>query len=198
MHDPMKSKSLEERSLADRLKDEARTTRPEFSAALHARIIERIAATQTTLSAPQCAEISRPPARTSAIRRSATPVWAGAAVAAALLLGIGGIWSGLSPRPARHDLGSTYVNRVADIPSEEARLPEDRLPDVRTPAVGDSAEGIGETVMLDQTELLDTTAQLVETALTAQQWAYLEHDAQVLANLLFDQVPMEARATGGL
>ena len=190
------SNSPHERLLADRLKGEIDAARPAFSDELHARIMRRVAAVsegRALHNSAGNAGFARPEKRDTILRRPVTRAWA--TLTAALVVSVGGLWFGLASRSPIGEQGlissRTWTKSDADSASGHLVRSESTAPAA-------NAEVIGDTVMLDQAEILDQTAHLVESVLTTQQWAYLEHDAQVFANLLFDQLPLEARPAGDL
>jgi len=154
----------EERRLADRLKREAQATRPVFSEAFHARICQ---------SLRQCeAPVRRP--GTQAKLWSAPwwlrSGWLPVAIAATLLVGVSLVawWLGRPPGP------EPGVREVVIIPAEPPVPGTD--PDMITGATARTAEHVG---------------ILVDSTVSAGQWAYLDHDARVAFRLLMDQLPLD-------
>lgn len=145
----------EETRLADRLRREARATRPAFSEALHARVCRAL---------QPCAPASPPRAGAGRMGRR----WLSLAVAATLLISVVSVawWLNRSPRS-----GPSPVARNVPVPP----IPDPGAdPDVITEPTGEIAEHLG---------------MLVDSTVTAGQWAYLDHDAQVAVRLLMNQLP---------
>ncbi len=162
MVDPLQTD--EERRLADRLRGEARATRPEFSDALHARICQSLK--------PQ----ATPPARRAAGWRSKR-TWLSAAVATTVLVGaaILASWLGRSPGPGiPHEPGG-----FANIDLQETSAD----PDMITAPTGEVAERLAlmvdEALTTGQWAYLDHDARVAVGLLLDQ----LPFDAESAENL---------------
>ncbi len=147
--------------LADRLRAEAARSRPAFSEALHARICRAV-------------RQYRP-----AARRRRVPGWALAAVAAAASLGAAIFFWHLAPR-----------SDGPDVPSSS------RLADRSDPGAGRFADSFdfevdAYTVTGLAASMPNQIDALVDSAVTAQQWAYLDHDAQLTVKMLADRLPFD-------
>jgi len=156
------------RALADRLRREAQQTRPAFSESLHARIRDAVAQT----------EMAEPPRPATARRLG--PIRIATAVAATLLIGtLAFVWyanfrSGTSPKPGEMArAGGPEHGGQEKIIVEPPPGPDEGLPSP-TEVPGNPAADIG---------------LLVDATLTRRRWAYLDHDAQLAARLLLDQLP---------
>jgi hypothetical protein len=102
--------------------------------------------------------------------------WAYAAIAATLLVGV-----------------SLVAWRLSNAPGTGPPPPvEDFVQD-------DSARPLRELPRLDQVDHTVTqVGSLVDSTLTAGQWAYLDHDARLAAELLIDQFPFDLTEQGDL
>jgi hypothetical protein len=158
----------EEKKLADRLKAEARADRPEFSEALHARICQAVQCTETPAQ--------RPGGFPRLARR-----WLGATIAALLLIGF------------------SIVLWRAGRPSHIAEGPEDRSP-VRVVVpenavvdnpVPDSIVTDAEPLAVPSVQTAGRLGLLVDSSISAGQWAYLDHDARVVMDMLIGQFPLD-------
>ena len=102
--------------------------------------------------------------------------WAYAAIAATLLVGV-----------------SLVAWRLSTAPGPSPRPPVEDL------ARDDSARPLRELPRLDEVDRTVTqVGSLVDSTLTTQQWAYLDHDARLVAELLIDQFPFDLTEQGEL
>lgn len=160
----------DEKTLAERLRDEARRSRPAFCEALHARIWRAIGESRQRRPAE-----ARPEQRRTG-KRSAL-AWA--IVAAACLAAAAIVWKtrDTAPRPA--------------LPGEEAIAGRPQLASPASPgAAADEA--------VDFSPVTGLTGQvsagipgLVDAAIDAQRWAYLDHDARLTLEILADRLPFD-------
>ena len=155
--------------MADRLRHEAKQTRPAFSQSLHARICRAI-------EQDEMAEPPRPAAPPRFGRAGIT-----AAVAATLAIGVLYlVWQGNSPSGPFSPSGSApnpgdivgSARQEKTIVDPQPRADED-LPSP-TDVPGNPVVDIG---------------LLVDATLTNRRWAYLDHDAQLAASMLLNQFP---------
>ncbi|OHB71037.1 MAG: hypothetical protein A2V70_15135 [Planctomycetes bacterium RBG_13_63_9] len=151
----------EEKALADRLKQEAKASRPAFSEALHARICRAVRQRQTAVPPRVVAGRSR--------RR-----WAVATAAAACLVGaVVVVWQ------------MDYLSgRTPEAPEHARRN-------------GDSSDPLAQLGAIARVANNTTTdvGMLMDSDLTARQWAYLDHDARVATRLLIEQLPLDMLAS---
>lgn len=145
----------EEEILAERLRQEARASRPEFSERLHGRLCcaVRECEVRQILSSP----------------RRMAPRWALATVVATVLVATAAVfWQSIGRHPgsALQDANEPPV-AVVD-PSADMQ----RVTDLASQAA----------------ENLDI---LVGSAIEAQRWAHLDHDAQVVIQTLADRLPFD-------
>jgi len=157
----------EERRLAERLKREAQATRPAFSEALHTRICQSLR--QGEVPVRRRGTVGwhwRHASGTRWLRSGWWPV----AIAATLLLGVSlvGWWLGRPPGPGPGP--SELVVVPAGSPDPVAD------PGMITGPTARTAEQVG---------------VLVDSTVSAGQWAYLDHDARVAFRLLMDQLPWD-------
>ncbi len=105
------------------------------------------------------------------------PTWLSAAVAASLLVTTVSVasWLGRSPH-----LGLPPEPHVAAQPDPRETA---AAPDLIAATTSEVAGQLG---------------LMVDEALTAGQWAYLDHDARVAVQLLLDQLPFDAESTENL
>ena len=149
--------------IADRLRHEAKETRPEFSESLHVRICRAV---------EQC-EMAEPP-RPVALPRFGRP-GISAAVAATLALGVLClVWQGSSPSGSVLKPGKI----VGSAGQEEALVEPEPRPNEALPSPTDVPGNPAVEIGL-----------LVDSTLTNRRWAYLDHDAQLAARMLLDQLP---------
>jgi len=162
--------SEQEKRLAERLKAEAREDRPSFSEALHGRIVRSLE------KAPA------PPRPRSSTAWLGHP-WLSVAVAATVL--VGGLVVAWRIQRVEEPVAGPSPNEFADAHVPASVVPELETPEIETPkpdppADEDPLEGLAGDV-----------APMVDLALTEPQWAYLDHDMKLAANLLMDQLPFE-------
>ena len=151
----------ENTALTELLKQEAEQTRPVFSGALHARICRAV-------DEADMAERPRPVDRRRLVR-----VIIDVAVVASLVVGVFYLlYQGATPNPITPNPdsmagpGSTGHGVVEPEPEEDLQTPID-MPVNTVVDIG----------------------LLVDSTLTNGRWAYLDHDAQLAANMLLDQLP---------
>ena len=166
---PRREPAPDARVLADRLRAEAARSRPAFSEALHARICRAV----------QQYRAEEGGTTRAAAGRHCGVRWAVAAVAAAASLGAAIlVWqaapSGCGP----------------DIP------PSSRLADQSAPDGGRLADAFdfqvdAHTVAGLAASVPSQIDALVDSAVAAQQWAYLDHDAQLALRMLADRLPFD-------
>ena len=165
--------SDDEKRLADQLKREAEASRPAFSEVLHTRICQAVRRCE--------APTSRDP---SALRWQRG--WVYVAIAASgLLCASLVVWHAIhSPV---HEPGPT---KVATPPDPAPQPPPEPAPQPTPDPLAD----------LDA--LVDLTRQApervgatVESTLLAGQWAYLDHDARLAAEVLIGQLPLDMLAS---
>ncbi len=166
-----------ERRLADRLRREAEDRRPEFSESLHQRIVE---ATTWHKVQPRPAAFGRPELR----------AWLGAALAVGIaVVATVGVWQ--------------YVHREAPQalqPRETAVLPPG---EVAEPETGHDVPPVDvEQSPLDPLDAVaggtaETVGNLVDATLRKSQWAYLDHDARLAADLMLAQLPLDLELLEG-
>jgi len=166
----------EERRLADRLKREAQATRPAFSEALHARICQSLRQGEVPVRRPGTEGAGQRPkvgpeawslwSATWWLRSGRWPV----AIAATLLVGVSLVawWLGRPPGP------EPGPSELVAIPTESLDPVAD--PDMITGPTARTAEHVG---------------ALVDSTVSAGQWAYLDHDARIAFRLLMDQLPWD-------
>jgi hypothetical protein len=149
--------------IADRLRHEAKDTRPAFSESLHVRICRAV-------EQSEMAEPPRPVALPYSSRGGIT-----AAVAATLAVGVLYlVWQGNSPSgsvPKPGEIVSSAGQEKAVVNPEPR--PDEALPS-STDVPGNPAVEIG---------------LLVDSTLTNRRWAYLDHDLQLATRMLLDQLP---------
>jgi hypothetical protein len=190
----------DEKRLADRLRREAETSRPPFSATLHARISKAIQHEEPP--APLRRRTSRAmgslPALPHSGGQAATGTrrrWWAVAAAAAVLAGALCVASwlrkptGAGPTPPdAHVVVDQKPVRTSDAEMiAEAPTPApDRERIAEAPAPAPDAEMIADTTG----RVAEQFGMLVDSTLTTGQWAYLDHDARVAAQLLIDQLPL--------
>ena len=158
----------EKRVTADRLRNEARQTRPAFSESLHARICRAV----------EGSKIAEPPRRVAPSRFGRIGITA--ALAASLVVAVSYlVWQGstpsgpvsprrLMPKPANLADRNGQENIVVEPelgPDEDLQSPTD--------VPGNPAVDIG---------------LLVDLTLTDRRWAYLDHDARLAARMLLTQL----------
>lgn len=161
-----KDRQDESGALADRLRQEAGQARPAFSESLHARICRSV-------EEADMAEPSRPTARPRLVR-----VGLAAAVAATLAVGVFSIiGQGIAPNPVTPNPGSLVNNGATSNGTTDYDIVEPE-PDEAFQAPTD----VPVNAVVDLGLLVDST-------LTNQRWAYLDHDARLAATLLLDQLP---------
>lgn len=155
--------------MADRLRQEAKRTRPAFSESLHARICRAV-------EQGEMAEPPRPAARPRSRR-----VTIAAAVAATLAVGVAYLmWQGDSPSGPFSPSGSVpNPGDIVDSAGQEKDIVEPRPGmDEEFPSPTD----VPGNLVVDIGSLVDST-------MTNRRWAYLDHDAQLAARMLLDQLP---------
>jgi len=177
--------SPQEERLASRLRSEAKSTRPEFSESLHERICQTLeglsqsrASGATGVSpvpghkSTSAAERVPTAARPWAIRR---PYRSWATVAAVCLVGVLlAVWQlDVLPGPERSE--------TADSAPQPSEVDEEIA--VMLDAFDDPAGHID---------------VLVELTLLEERWAYLDHDARLLGQMLSDSLPLETHPAGEL
>jgi hypothetical protein len=154
----------EEEFLAERLRQEAKASRPEFSERLHGRLCRAV----------QECDVRH----VAALRRRMAPLWVGrravAAAAAVVLLATAVVFG---PSTGRH--------RPTQPPHENGAEPVTAI---------DPSAGMGRVSDLasQATENLDI---LMDSAIEAQRWAQLDHDAQVVIQTLADRLPFDVPTT---
>ena len=160
-------------ALSDRLRRDGAECRPEFSEALHAKIMAAVR---------QCRRDSRSATRpVPAIRLRG---WTLAAVAATMLLVLVASWRPWRPLPAAAPRGSVAV--IRDAPPEA--LPE-TLPEV---APEETSDAVGlEPVSELADRAVEQLGELADSALSAGQWAFLDDDARSVVKSLARQLPLE-------
>lgn len=158
--------SEQEKQLAERLKAEAQADRPAFSEALHDRIVRSVEEARVQ---PR----PRPPTKWLG------QPWLSVAIAGTLL--IGGLvvaWQ------IRQRAQSVPVPSPGNLLVEHDSEPEPELPGEGPSEDVNPLEALAERTPED-------VAPIVDSALTDPQWAYLDHDMKLAANLLMDQLPFE-------
>ena len=160
----------EERTMADRLQNEARQTRPAFSEALHARICRAV----------EASKIAEPPRQVAPSRLGRFGI--AAALAASLIVAVSYlVWQGSTPSgPASPHRLMTKPDNFASLDGQEdiAVEPEPELgpdEDLQSPTdvPGNPAVDIG---------------LLVDSTLADRRWAYLDHDARLATRMLLTQL----------
>jgi len=178
-----------EQQLIQRLRAEAAENRPEFSEELHRRICRALE------QGPE-----QPARRPSRGWWADGPRWtilgAGAAVAtgiallsAAMLLG----WVGPN-RPGERRDRMPVVENSSDTPAEHAPGPLEGiagpLEPNQTPAPQDLEQTPAQVPLLAE-EAAVRVGLLVDATLEGRQWAYLDHDLRLGAELLVERLPWE-------
>lgn len=149
--------------VADRLRHEAKETRPAFSESLHVRICRAV----------EQSEMAEPP-RTAAAPRLGRAGIVGAVAATLAVAVLYLVWQGnptSGPVPKPSDMAGSGGQE--DVMVELERGPDGKLQSP-TDVPGNLAVEIG---------------LLVDSTLTNQRWAYLDHDAQLATRMLLDQLP---------
>jgi hypothetical protein len=154
--------------MADRLRNEARQTRPAFSESLHARICRAV----------EASKIAEPPRRVTPSRLGRIGI--AAALAASLVVAVSYlVWQGSTPSgPASPRRLMPKPDNLADLNGQEnivvkpKRRPDEDLQSP-TDVPGNPAVDIG---------------LLVDSTLTDRRWAYLDHDARLAARMLLTQL----------
>lgn len=167
MSDPLPIR--DEKGLAQRLRRDAESSRPEFSEALHERVCRAI-------------RESRPgevqPKRRRPLGRLALS-WAAVAVAAACVAAAVIVWKArdVTPRPSLPGEGA-----IAGHSRPAKAVPPDSLANAA----------------VDLSPLTGLTGQvsagipaLVDAAMDARRWAYLDHDARLTLEILTDRFPFD-------
>ncbi len=139
--------------MADRLRHEARQTRPSFSESLHARICRAVEDNAV-------AEPRRPAAPT-------LPGRVGIAAAVAATLAVGLLYLAWP-----NDSSTETVQKRPEMVEPRPSVDEELQPPTDIP--GNPAVDIG---------------LLVDETLSDRRWAYLDHDVQLAASMLLDQLP---------
>jgi hypothetical protein len=150
------------RDIADRLQYEARQTRPVFSDSLHARICRAV-------EQDEMAEPLRPAAPQGLFRAGIAATVAATLAVGVLYLVWQGNFTGARPKPG--DLAG------AGGQEKDIVLPKP-MPDEDSPSPTDVPANPAVDIGL-----------LVDSTLTNRQWAYLDHDTQLAARMLLDQLP---------
>jgi hypothetical protein len=160
----------QEKRLAEQLKAEARLDRPSFSEALHGRIVRSIE------------EAPAPPRPRSSTAWLGHP-WLSVAVAATVL--VGGLVVAWRIQRVEEPVAGPSPNDFAETHVPESVAPAPETPEIEAPQPDPSTDQ-------DPLEgLAGDVAPMVDLALTEPQWAYLDHDMKLAANLLMDQLPFE-------
>ncbi len=155
----------EKETLAERLQDAARQTRPEFSEALHRRVWEAV-------NRRQAAESPRP-----ARARPARPArWTlAAAGVAGLLITAAAAWHGLPL--LRRDVAFVKITARQDAAASAHQRPQRR--------------GIGLFLVTDSAPAgAAEIDRLANVMLLSQGWAGLHHDARLAMNALAENLPL--------
>jgi hypothetical protein len=155
--------------IADRLRREAKETRPEFSESLHMRICRAV-------EQSEMAEPPRPVALPYLSRGGIT-----AAVAATLAVGVLYlVWQGNSPSGLFSPSGS--VPKPGEIVSSAGQEKAVVNPDPRP------NEALSSPIDVPGNPAVEI-GLLVDSTLTNRRWAYLDHDVQLATRMLLDQLP---------
>lgn len=172
----------DERRLAERLRSEAEAQRPAFSEELHRRIVDAVAPRNV-----------RP--RTTGGRRTwlAVALVAGVVIAATVAV-------------------SRYLDRETPegpVPRETAVAPREKLPSPEPPPqpkLPPPQRKLPPPQPVEQPRLdpldavaggtAETVGNLVDATLTKSQWAYLDHDARLAADLMLAQLPLDLGLLG--
>lgn len=163
----------DERLLAERLRREAFASRPEFSEALHARLCQAVEASRSVTPSPA--------ARPLDPRSRATP-WSMILALAACFLAMSLV--GWQVYRWDQQAGLAGVNRPdLKSPGEPApSLAQASSEPVNLHPVAGLAEGMSASL-----------PALMDSALTGQRWAYLDHDAQLTMELFKQRFPSAVR-----
>jgi len=153
--------------LRARLSDEAAAERPEFSAALHERIMESVRQSPQAAAAP-----------IRGWRRIAPKILiAASAVAATVVLAL---WFAQSADER------SRAERPAPPPAPREVSPESRPePAIGPPGVDESSLAVA------PTPDADGLTALVDATFAGSQWAYLDHDARLAADMVLSHFPFE-------
>ena len=162
----------DERHLAERLRREAAAERPAFSDELHRRIVEAVGAAKVQPGS-------------SGRRRLGPRAWLSAALVASLA---GAATVAVSRYLDRDEPPGPAPRETAVVPPDPAPLPEAPQPKRLLPP--------DERPRLDPLDAVaggtaETVGGLVDATLTRSQWAYLDHDARVAADLVLSQLPLD-------
>ena len=161
----------EDAALGELLQREAEQTRPAFSDELHARICRAVAE----------ADMAEPPR--PADRRRVVRVMIDVVVAVSLLIGVVYlIGQAVAPDPT--ELNPTVPNPTVPNPNNLAG-PGSTDHDVVEPEID---ERLPTSIDVPANPAVDL-GLLVDSTLTNRRWAYLEHDAQLAADMLLAQLP---------
>ena len=161
--------------LADRLRQEAKQTRPAFSESMHVRICRAV-------EQNEMAEPPRPATRPRFRRTGIT-----AAVAATLAVGVlYFVWQGNSPsgrfssgRPFSPDVSVPKPGDIVGTAGREKAVADaEPRPNEDLPSPTDVPSNPAVEIGL-----------LVDSTVANRRWAYLDHDARLAANMLLDQLP---------
>jgi len=164
----------DERRLAERLRCEAEAQCPEFSELLHRRIVDALGARQVE---PRKDFRSRFGPRTWLV---------GALVASVAIVATVAISPYLD---RRQPPVAPQPKETAVVPPDASQLPQPvRQPEARSPGA--------EKARIDPIDAVaggsaETVGNLVDATLTKSQWAYLDHDARVAADLVLAQLPLD-------
>jgi len=161
--------SHEERKLAARLRSEAQADRPDFSEERHARWLASLPPCQADkVVRPHFLDFAR--------------FWRVTALAASLLLGGTFLFWSLMSRPEAPSAGGQ--------PLAVSPKPAPSPPVAVAPAEDDHRMDL-----LEWAVLADRTTEELGLAFGARlaegQWAYLDHDARLVASALLDQLPID-------
>jgi hypothetical protein len=160
----------EKRAMADRLRNEARQTRPTFSESLHAKICRAV----------EGSKIAEPPRRVAPSRLGRIGI--AAALAASLVVAVSYlVWQGSTPS------GPEFPRRLMPKPDNLASL--DGQEDI---AVEPDPELGPDEDLQSPTDVPGNPAVdiglLVDATLADRRWAYLDHDARLAARMLLTQL----------
>ena len=176
--------SGDERALAERLKQEALASRPEFRETLHARIRRAVgqckASGAVTYRRPAASWLS--------------PRWVPAAAAAVCILGaLVILWQPDQRGRESSNMGTDGSSKQQAAGSrQQAAGSKSTIHNPQSTILSDAnpAKELGALTNLADIAVEEIDFLLGSTVAT-QQWAYLDHDARLVAQTLVDQLPLD-------
>jgi len=175
----------DETMLEERLRREARESRPEFSEQLHARICDAVSQrrsrTASIRSCEDCRRLSSRPGLRFGTRRSP---WIAVAATAAFAAGVAAVVWGLTVWDSASDVAGARAE-LAIASAGTATSPPDWL------ELGSHLYAFSDLPDRLSGHIDDWT----QSAVVAQQWAYLDHDAQLTVRMLANRLPFDVASS---